>query len=1028
MVTDIMFNTDMYQRYPDYYYEEPAQPQEKMNNNNRYKYYRQNHFTAGDEEQFIQYWDTESPTLILEKPLSLKEFLFSSNIHWTKYKNLNLYDILNTYKYISDKFKKGLYLKIVNGKGKVFLPFSKNDYQNEWSSSIHINPKNFKSINDMMEYTAKIENRVFSSSRIHKNIKAWYGNNGLVRLEYPPSEGESGVNMIKDMISTLIQERNLPSFEGFINKRDFPLLKLNDTESYHAFFGSKTKLLSHQYPKYAPILSMTTSMYHADIPIPTWEDWCRVQYWYDKRLFGKEYRTFPSAEELDTIEWNTKIETAIFRGASTGLGTTIQNNVRLQMASESEKNICDMDGIPFLNVGITKWNLRPRKHPNSNYLETILLETMPFSLKPSMSVLEQCQYKYILHLPGHSEAYRLGYELYMGSVILYYPCEYKVWFFDWLKPWVHYVPLTGSIQDVYDKIKWCKDNDMKCREIVKNARQFAHQYLDREPILDYLESLFWTLQEKTKNIHYIPKHILYHNFQKYQETKKYIDVCMSNHLIYLEKDISYLNQLEDISNIHPILIQYLMKYNQYQIIPNELECIKTGKNTIIYKFMYKKKIFILKRTKKNWKQENAFQNLCSYQCINSLHLSLPYFNYCYYDYEWNNEYHDSIYDYLEGNTIEYFLTENLLSFQELVTLYMILCLILYKSQEKYGFIHMDLYPWNVMIQKVSKPISYEFVIENKTLVIEFSYKINIIDYGKSHFMDNGLIYYNSVPFLFCSAQDIISFLFSTLYLFIQKNDSPKYEANVVSLMSFFWNLPYTQNYKLNNLFKIKLFLKQHKKFNKMLGEPKKGLETLNILSLFEHFQHISSCPSVQIENTNTPFLLYFPTNPSLLVLFYQYVENQLFYQCHKTVLDYRQLWIQNEQLWNIYLSEKNTVLQTMIYYVLESLFMDLQRESEKNQVWSQLQMSEILTSFPIFTNSILFEKKILEDTYYLPKYMSHINYQDISKIKEKISLDVFNIQFMYEKLPIEKEYIFPYIHQLGIIKTLKYLYSINKNV
>ena len=52
-------------------------------------------------------------------------------------------------------------------------------------------------------------------------MNKWYSNNCLVRFEYPPSEGDSGVSQMKDMFSSLCNTRKIPDIEFFVNRRDF---------------------------------------------------------------------------------------------------------------------------------------------------------------------------------------------------------------------------------------------------------------------------------------------------------------------------------------------------------------------------------------------------------------------------------------------------------------------------------------------------------------------------------------------------------------------------------------------------------------------------------------------------------------------------------------------------------------------------------------------------------------------------------------------------------------------------------------
>ena len=78
------------------------------------------------------------------------------------------------------------------------------------------------------------------------------------------------------MFEALVAKRKIPNVVFFVNKRDFPILTRNLTEPYNHIYGDNVPLKSYKFDKYIPILSMCTSDKHADIAIPTHEDWTRV--------------------------------------------------------------------------------------------------------------------------------------------------------------------------------------------------------------------------------------------------------------------------------------------------------------------------------------------------------------------------------------------------------------------------------------------------------------------------------------------------------------------------------------------------------------------------------------------------------------------------------------------------------------------------------------------------------------------------------------------------------------------------------
>jgi hypothetical protein len=100
---------------------------------------------------------------------------------------------------------------------------------------------------------------------------------------------------------------------------------------------------------------------------------------------------------------------AVFRGASTGKGTTVDTNMRLKIATIKH---------PCLDAGITDWNVRPRKIAGEKYLKTIEIHTLPIKLVSKLTPEEQSHFKYIVNIDGHSAAFRLSLELAMNSVVL----------------------------------------------------------------------------------------------------------------------------------------------------------------------------------------------------------------------------------------------------------------------------------------------------------------------------------------------------------------------------------------------------------------------------------------------------------------------------------------------------------------------------------------------------------------------------------------------------------------------------------
>jgi len=456
------------------YFSDPQKRYNTVQTNPRYNFY-QTHFTAGDEGQFEEHRDRSNSST----PASYHTPDIPRELFWEKFESLNTNSVSNTFRYLFYKFKKGIYVRIKNNKLHVFLPFSNANFRNEWGKNIQV-PEYF------FEDLYHLDNKPYNQKKISQFTNEWYANNSLVRYEFPLTENDSGIPVLCDMLQTLCETRSVPDIEFFINKRDYPLIRKDGHESYKPLFGD-IPLVSHAYDSYCPILGMCTTDEHADIPIPTWDDWGRVSL-----ADGKHFQKCPQEPPAhESIDWDDKKPIAVFRGTSNGLD--IHDNPRVKLClMESE----------LIDAGLTKWNVRPRVGKDFK------LETFPESLvetlrpKPYLSFAEQCQFKYIINVDGHVTAFRLSKELGSGSVVLKVESPYKIWFSDYLIPYDHYIPIASDLGDLEYKIRWCIDHDDRCKEIAYNAYKLYHVVLSKQGILTRLSDLLWDLKIFTGEVKY----------------------------------------------------------------------------------------------------------------------------------------------------------------------------------------------------------------------------------------------------------------------------------------------------------------------------------------------------------------------------------------------------------------------------------------------------------------------------------------------------------------------------------------------
>lgn len=781
----------------------------KKNTNPRYPTYCQTHFTAGDDEQFERYRKK-----YIGYAEEVKYNVFSNNEVWRKYHNLNCQSVSNTFNYLFHKFKKGIFIQIKDNDVSVMLPFSKYNYTNEWHNNIGINPDKYESMEAFFQHVYNIDGRVFKKRHVNKFINQWYGNNGIMRYEYPLCENDSGIPEISDMFKELCRNRQVPDIEFFVNKRDHPIIRRDGTEVYDYMFGDGVPLVSHNYDTYAPVLSMCGGDEYADVRIPTWDDWDRV-----------------SECKNDTIiNWTDKRPTAVFRGASTGFGLTFSDNMRLKVSLMSLDGVID-DGELLLDAGITKWNVRPRKIKNTRFIDTFDDDVLKLPLVDYMPLQEQKQYKYIINIDGHVSAYRLSRELGSGCVVLMVASKYKLWYSDLLEPYIHYVPVMADLSDLYDQIIWCKEHDEECFNIATNAVQFYNDVLGKDGILTYLEITLKQLKNATGTYEYkkSPLDI------QYEEEK----------MIVSNPEIPEIPDLPDptgaIPNLPPLygrsfeLLQgvqwYLSKSTDEVLQDTTIMPIITKNSRItIHSFSG---LNIMKKHNHNV-QELVHEAMIGLHCVNSLLKSIPNFSYTFgmFDDVLYTEY------FSECITLFEYLNSNVFDPTTLTDILLQIALSLHVAQQQFLFVHYDLYPWNVVLKKYNTPIDVYYLVDSEQVkYTKITTKIVpvIVDYGKSRAVINGKYYGLIKPYDESTIHDVLCILISCMHQLLDgRKMSHKELRYIFHLSTFFSGTKYTNNKQFNNVRDLKQFLSTNKKFSQMISTPKFELESKTPLD-FVHF-------------------------------------------------------------------------------------------------------------------------------------------------------------------------------------------------
>jgi hypothetical protein len=205
------------------------------------------------------------------------------------------------------------------------------------------------------------------------------------------------------------------------------------------------------------------------------------------------------------VSWEDRVPTAIFRGNSTGPGTTADTNQRLKLALMSAEWSTDarymdgnpVDGVRYLDAGVVQWNMRDRKLQGEP-MTHIKPDKLPVQLVERVPMYAQAKYKYQVYVDGHCAAMRYASMMPLGSMILRVKSVTKadhMWYFPLLRPHdlskgddvgdADHVEVEADLSDLPQVLTWCKLHDAACKRIVDNATTLYEKLISREGLLDY---------------------------------------------------------------------------------------------------------------------------------------------------------------------------------------------------------------------------------------------------------------------------------------------------------------------------------------------------------------------------------------------------------------------------------------------------------------------------------------------------------------------------------------------------------------
>jgi len=181
-------------------------------------------------------------------------------------------------------------------------------------------------------------------------------------------------------------------------------------------------------------------------------------YFYLNRY--NEYRSIHGG-----IPFSTKKNRIVFGSNARGTKYNFTDNRKIEI---SPREYFNSDAVPKNNIDAPDWIDRS----------------------------EMITYKYILDIDGNASTWdATAWKLNSGSVIIKAASQWKQWFYEFYKPWTHYVPVKDDFSDIQTQYTWCENNQDKCLEMIKNCKALFQKAYRLSNVIAYTSSKLVALSQ-----------------------------------------------------------------------------------------------------------------------------------------------------------------------------------------------------------------------------------------------------------------------------------------------------------------------------------------------------------------------------------------------------------------------------------------------------------------------------------------------------------------------------------------------------
>ncbi|XP_017082742.2 O-glucosyltransferase rumi [Drosophila eugracilis] len=254
---------------------------------------------------------------------------------------------------------------------------------------------------------------------------------------------------VEDLLLKIASD--LPNLEFVLNVRDWPQV--------HFLSGLS-----------GPVFSYSTTNRHLDIMYPAWSFWTTsgpILQHYPHGVGRWDWMRQHLAAKAAKISWDAKQSIGFFRGS--------------RSSPERDKLVRLSRRCPDLVDA--QYTLHVAYNSDGHELNSDPAEEMPLA--------EHCRFKYLFNFRGVTASFRLRHILLCRSLVLHVGDLWQEFFYNQLKPWVHYVPVASdaNMEELTELILYLRDHDDLAEEIAERGHHFIWLHLRMEDVQCYWRKL-----------------------------------------------------------------------------------------------------------------------------------------------------------------------------------------------------------------------------------------------------------------------------------------------------------------------------------------------------------------------------------------------------------------------------------------------------------------------------------------------------------------------------------------------------------